>query len=122
MKKYVGAMFIIGGMMLWVRAMADTGTAPGGETKKEEKPVPTYKGSSACKMCHKTQYESWSKSRMANALESLKPGHLWRKRKRLVWTRRRTIPPTRIAFPATPPGIKNRGGMWTRKLHRPWVE
>ena len=74
MKKYLVAIIMVWGMMLWVRVMAETGAKPTGEAKKEEKPVPTYKGFSACKMCHKAQYDSWSKTRMANALESLKPG------------------------------------------------
>ncbi|MHA2609852.1 MAG: cytochrome c family protein [bacterium JZ-2024 1] len=83
MKKSFVVLIIIGGVMLWARAMADTGEASAGEAKKEEKPVPAYKGSSPCKMCHKVQYESWSKSRMANALESLKPGAFGEEKKKV---------------------------------------
>ncbi len=35
----------------------------------------TYVGSKACKKCHIKQYKSWAKTRMAKALEILKPGH-----------------------------------------------
>ncbi len=35
---------------------------------------PAYMGTVKCKMCHPKQYSSWDKTRMAKALESLKPG------------------------------------------------
>jgi len=33
-----------------------------------------YVGSKKCKMCHMKEWKSWSQTKMANALETLKPG------------------------------------------------
>jgi hypothetical protein len=55
-------------------------TVLAGAETKEKPPVPEYKGPTACKMCHGGKgiaagaYDSWEQSRMAKALESLKPG------------------------------------------------
>ena len=35
--------------------------------------APTYIGVDKCKLCHKIQYDSWSKTKHAKALDSLKP-------------------------------------------------
>ncbi len=34
-----------------------------------------YVGSNKCKMCHIKQYKSWKKTKMALAIDTLKPGH-----------------------------------------------
>ncbi len=73
-KRGILLLFIAGGMMLWAGNSGEKGSAPASGEKKEEKPVPAFEGNAKCKMCHKIQFESWSKTRMANAMESLKPG------------------------------------------------
>ncbi|HYK89370.1 MAG TPA: multiheme c-type cytochrome [Acidobacteriota bacterium] len=35
--------------------------------------APTYIGADKCKLCHKIQYDSWSKTKHAKAFNSLKP-------------------------------------------------
>lgn len=35
--------------------------------------APTYVGAEKCKICHKTEFESWSKLKHAKAMEVLKP-------------------------------------------------
>ncbi len=35
--------------------------------------APTYIGADKCKLCHKLQYDSWSKTKHAKAFDSLKP-------------------------------------------------
>lgn len=35
--------------------------------------APTFIGSEKCKMCHKTEFESWAASKHAKAFETLKP-------------------------------------------------
>jgi hypothetical protein len=44
------------------------GTSWGGEAK------PAYVGSDACKSCHLKEYKSWKNTKLASAIEVLKPG------------------------------------------------
>jgi len=75
------------GLSLWLGSLpavagspqlvaAGTAFAPVGMQEAEpDKPDEKYSyiGSKSCKMCHITQYKTWEKTKMAGALESLKP-------------------------------------------------
>jgi hypothetical protein len=60
-----------------------------GAQTKEKPAVPEYKGPTTCKMCHGGKgiaagaYESWSATRMAKALESLKPNTFVEEKKKV---------------------------------------
>ncbi|MHA2620552.1 MAG: cytochrome c family protein [bacterium JZ-2024 1] len=75
-------------LVIAVTVIAGTAAFAGAEAK--EKPaVPEYKGPAACKMCHGGKgiaagaYESWESSRMAKAMESLKPGKFVEEKKKV---------------------------------------
>lgn len=70
MRLYLALLLLPVGVVL--PAALSPSTAPEEVCARQEA---TYMGADSCKMCHFMQYRSWSKTRMAEAFETLKPGN-----------------------------------------------
>lgn len=57
--------------------------AVGDEDAKKEETKFSYIGSDRCKMCHMAVYRSWSKSSLAHAMDTLRPGHAEEAKKKM---------------------------------------
>ncbi|MCH9035640.1 MAG: cytochrome c family protein, partial [Planctomycetes bacterium] len=91
MIRMVVTLAVVGSVALSVTAMDDSAAtdnlsaAVGSATSAvhaDAAPTYEYIGSSKCKMCHSKEHKSWKKTKMANAFDTLKPGHAAEQKKK----------------------------------------
>ncbi len=66
--------FVVIALVAFMSSSAQAGDTPGkSDTLKWAESHFSYVGTNSCKMCHKLQYDSWSKTKHASAWAALKP-------------------------------------------------
>ncbi|HWO56771.1 MAG TPA: multiheme c-type cytochrome [bacterium] len=68
------SVLLVVALLLASATFAQAGDPPGkSDTLKWAETHNSYVGTNSCKMCHKFQYDSWAKTKHANAWAALKP-------------------------------------------------